>query len=284
MRNFNLRHVALSVFMAVFAAFSLQAQSVHVKWSYARMDGSRTGVTAASANDVSKALGRVDGDTYYAPNGKVFKGGSVVSVASAVLGVQPVMANVKEVIGYSSKAMVRSYPECELSNLFIDVIMDRVSRETGKKVDVGIANFGGIRVDMPQGDILLDDIMSMFPFKNNIVYVSLKGSSLLKLFENMAKTKFQVLGGVNIECEDGELDKVLVGGNDIDPDKIYGVATISFLLNGGDDLFLGKNAIEQIDIPIDISEVMIDYVKAQTIAGRPVEYEKDGRVVIKKED
>jgi 2',3'-cyclic-nucleotide 2'-phosphodiesterase (5'-nucleotidase family) len=44
--------------------------------------------------------------------------------------------------------------------------MAKVERLAGKKVHVGVGNFGGIRIDMPKGDIILDDMLSMFPFKN----------------------------------------------------------------------------------------------------------------------
>ena len=57
------------------------------------------------------------------------------------------------------------FPESALSNWFVDILMAKVEKLSGKKVDIGIANFGGIRVDMPQGDIILDDMLSMFPFK-----------------------------------------------------------------------------------------------------------------------
>lgn len=249
-------------------------------WSRTQMNGSRTGVSSPCAEDVTEALGRVEGKVYYAPSGKVFKGGCVTDAARIVIGAQPAMADVKEVVGYATRDMVRTYPECELSNLFADTIMDAVEAATGKKVDIGIANFGGIRVDLAKGDILKDDIMSMFPFKNDIVYVALKGKDIRAILEQMAATKFQVLGGVRVVARDGKIVSAEIGGEPLDDEKVYGVATITFLLDGGDDLYVAKNAVEVVDCPIEIYDVMIDYVKKETAAGRPIEYRKDGRVQI----
>ena len=170
--------------------------------------------------------------------------------------------------------------KCELSNLFIDTIMAAVEKESGRKVDVGIGNFGGIRVDMPAGDILQDDIMSMFPFKNDIVYVALKGRDVRAILDRMAAGRFEVLGGVRVVAEDGKIVSAEIGGEPLDDEKVYGVATITFLLDGGDDVHVAKNALEVIVCGKEIYDVMMDYVKAETAAGRPVEYHKDGRVQI----
>ena len=143
------------------------------------------------------------------PSGRTFHGGTVPEVARLVIEAQPVMAPVKKVVGHSPKAMKVEYPESALSNLFADKIMEAVEKVSGKHVDVGIVNFGGIRVDMPEGDILVDDIMSMFPFKNNIVYVALKGSRLKEILDGMASGNFQALGGIRVVAEDGKIVSAL---------------------------------------------------------------------------
>lgn len=250
-------------------------------WSRARMDGSRTGCVSPSADDVEKSVGRVKGRTYYAPNGRVYRGGTVAAVASAVLDAQPAMAQVKKVIGHAPEAMVREAPECALSDMFIDTIMAAVEEKSGKKVDVGIGNFGGIRVDLPEGDILLDDMLSMFPFKNSIVYVALKGSDLRAILEQMAATRIQVLGGVRIKVSGGRLVSATVDGEPLDDGKVYGVATISFLLDGGDNLHVGKNALEtEVYDDVDIIDVMLGYIESETAAGRDITYSVDGRVTV----
>lgn len=251
-------------------------------WDRTLMDGSRTGCKSPSADDVSRSVGSVRGRKFFAPSGRIFKGGTIARVASVVLEAQPAMAPVKKVIGYSPVAMVREYPECALSDLFIDRIMEATERLSGRKVDIGIANFGGIRVDMPEGDILEDDILSMFPFRNTIVHVSLKGRDVRAVLEQMAATQFQVIGGMKVVAENGRIVSVEIGGEPLDDEKVYGLATISFLLNGGDDLYLGKNALEIHNLEnVDISDVMMEYVENETAAGRPVQYSTDGRVVIR---
>lgn len=253
------------------------------KWEGVPMDGSRTGCVSPSKDNVKEALGEIRSGRYIAPNGRVFKRNSATArTAKAVIAAQPEMARVKDVIAYSSQAMEVEYPEGPLSNWFIDIVMAKTAELSGKRVDVGVGNFGGIRVDMPEGDIILDDMLSMFPFKNQLVYVEHKGSEIRKMLETMAAGRFQVLGGVRVVAEDGKLVSAEIGGEPIIDDKIYGVATISFLLNGGDGLSLEKNAVSVTKFDdVDIIDAVLEHVYSETAAGRPISYKADGRVIIR---
>ena len=269
---------------AILAAASSYAQGPVISWSTDPIDGHRTGVTASTADNVEEAMGYVKGRTYYAPNGKKFRKGTVRKVASLMLGAQPAMADVKKVVGYSTRVMVRKKPECELYDWFIDELMRATADSTGKKIDIGISNRGGIRIDMPAGEILCDDIQSMFPFKNNLCYVALHGRDVRAILDQMAATSFQILGGVKVVAKNGKIVSATVNGEPLDDDKVYGVATINFLLDGGGGYSSGKNAIETIFCNGWLYDTMIAYVKSLTAAGKPVEFENQHWITIIKED
>ena len=272
----------LAVIVAV-ALAALQAQAQEYRWKHSLMDGSRTGCEAPAKDNVDEALGTFKGGRYIAPNGKTYRKNSIVGrTARIVKDAQPAMARVKDVIGYSTNAMDVSYPESALSDWFVDIIMAKTEKLAGKKVDIGVVNFGGIRIDMPQGDIILDDMLSMFPFKNQLVYVEHTGKQIRTILEKMAADRFQVLGGVRVVAEGGKLLSAEIGGEPIDDDKVYGLATITFLLEGGDGLTLAENALSVTAFEEeDIIDAVLEFVYAETAAGRPIEYKTDGRVVIK---
>lgn len=272
----------LAVIVAV-ALAALQAQAQEYRWKHSLMDGSRTGCEAPAKDNVDEALGTFKGGRYIAPNGKTYRKNSIVGrTARIVKDAQPAMARVKDVIGYSTNAMDVSYPESALSDWFVDIIMAKTEKLAGKKVDIGVVNFGGIRIDMPQGDIILDDMLSMFPFKNQLVYVEHTGKQIRTILEKMAADRFQVLGGVRVVAEGGKLLSAEIGGEPIDDEKVYGLATITFLLEGGDGLTLAENALSVTAFEDeDIIDAVLEFVYAETAAGRPIEYKTDGRVVIK---
>ena len=269
--------------IAALAVSGLSAAGQDYEWKAVPMDGSRTGCISPSKDNVVEALGTFKGRKYVAPNGRTYRAkSSVGKAARSVIDAQPAMAKVKDVIGYSTEAMTVKYPESALSDWFVDLLMARTEKLAGKKVDVGVANFGGIRIDMPEGDIILDDMLSMFPFKNQLVYVEHTGKQIREFLEEMAAGRFQVLGGVRVVADGGKLVSAEIGGEPIDDEKIYGLATISFLLGGGDGLTLDRNAVSvTVFENEDIIDAVLEYVKNETAAGRPIEYKTDGRVVIK---
>lgn len=268
----------------LFGALALCSCSNGAKFTWEKfdIDGHRTGVTAPTADNVPSALGVIEGDKYMAPNGREFeKGSATYAVAADMIAVQPQMAELKQVIGHCSKDMIRRGPNCEISNLIADRMMVDVARFTGRKVDVSIVNSGGIRVDLPAGDIILDDIVSMLPFKNYLCYVALKGSDLQALFESMAGRSVQPFAGAKMVLDGHKIDTLLVGGKPINPNKIYGVATIDFLLDGGDKLNVGKNAKELIITKHLIVDSILPYIESFAKEGKEVEYFTDDRLVIK---
>lgn len=256
--------------------------SLALSWSRKPVEGRITGVKSAGPDNVNEAMGFVSRGRYHSPSGKVYgRKSSVTKAASLMIDAQESMKEVKQVIAFSTEAMLKAYPESSLSNWFIDALMASVSELSGKKVDIGFTNFGGIRVDMPKGDVLLDDILSMFPFRNNLCYLELKGRDVRAILEQMASTGWQVVGGVRCKAiRSGRLLSAEVDGEPLDDEKVYGVATISFLLDGGDGYSIAKNALHLDIHPQIIIDVMLPYIKSLTAAGKNIEYSKDGRVVI----
>lgn len=273
------RLIAFAFIIASVLPLSAQEYS----WSQTSMDGSRVGCSAPSKDNVAEAVGTFDGSTYVAPNGTRHKKSTAAAkTAKVVLDAQGPMARVKDVVAYSTAYLDKDYPESELSNWLIDILIAKTESLTGKKVHMGVTNFGGIRADMPKGEVILDDLLSMFPFKNYLVYLEHKGSTIRGWLEEMAAGHFQVLGGVKVVAEDGKLVSVEIDGQPLDDDKIYGVTTVSFLLSGGDGLYMARDAVSQVDFnDVDVIDAVLEHVYAETAAGRPIEYKKDGRVVIR---
>lgn len=260
---------------------TLPVCSQEYNWCSDRMDGSRTGCTSASERDVEEALGRIVNGDYIAPNGRKFKKRSATAkVASIVLDAQPKMLRVKKVIAVSDEEMPTLGKESRLTNWYVDILMEKVAELADKKVDVGISNYGGVRVDMPKGNVILDDILSMFPFNNNLVYLEIKGKDLRKILEKMAITRFQILGGVHVIVEDGNILSISVGGDELDDDKIYSMATISFLLNGGDGLTLAEDAMNMKIYDVYIKDAVLEYIEGLTAVGEHIRGKDVGRVVM----
>lgn len=255
------------------------------KWEKFDIDGHRTGVTVPTATNVTEAIGVVEDGVYTAPNGKVFESGSTPEVARLLLEVQPAMARLKEVVAYAPEPMVKHKPEDPLCNFIVDRLFADVSAlvaPSGRKVDVAFTNRGGIRQDIPQGEVLLDDIVSMLPFANYLCYVQLEGRDLRGIFEYMAENGIQAVSGARIVIKDKNLVSAEVGGRPIDDDKLYGVATIDFLLDGGDGYKIARNAKDYVLTDVKIGDAILADIRKMTAEGQELKYFTDGRIVREK--
>lgn len=270
----------IALLLLLSGAVSCVGTAPTYSWQALDIDAHRTGVSAPLADNIPQALGCVDGKSYTAPNGRAFKEGSTPAVAELMIKAQPSMARLKEVIAYSDEEMTKYRPESELSNFAVDLLKVQTEKLTGRKVDVSILNFGGIRTNMPAGPVILDDIVSMFPFKNYVCYVSLPGAELRRIFEQMAATRVEAIGGARLVIKDGKLVSATVGGRPISDFGTYGLATIDFLIDGGDGLKLAKNCKELITTDVKLIDAVEPYIRELNAKGETLKAALDGRVTI----
>ena len=255
-----------------------------VEWRSVPMDGHRSGVVSLTAENIETGLGTFTDTSYVMPSGAVFPLESAAAeVASALMEVQPRMAPLKQVIGHSARMMMndRDNPDLPLGDLFADILRAYGSKDFGVPMDFAITNFGGIRVPMPEGAVTLEDISSMFPFKNYLCYCKIRGSQLQALFEQLSGTKaFQATSGATVRVKAHKLEFVLVGGEPIDPERVYNVTTIDFLLDGGDGLRIGALSEDVQLTHVLLKDVMMDYVTSMEAAGQIIDSASDGRVIM----
>lgn len=250
------------------------------EWRKHIMDGHRTGVTAVAGEDYNTALGVVD-TVYTAPNGRVFNCGVTPAVAKLLLDVQPDMAYLKEILAHSSAEMRTRRPESALGDWSADALKVAAESIFGYPVDMSIINLGGIRVTMPEGEVLLDDIVSMFPFKNYICCVSIAGTDIRYILDFWARrNRPEAIGGASFTIRNGKAEDIMVGGKPLDDGRLYQVATVDFLLDGGDSLYVARNARA-----LDISDVlvrdwMVPYVRSYGASGKDLSYKTDGRITV----
>lgn len=196
---------------------------------------------------------------------------------------EPMVAPLKEIIGYSKDEYFSRRPESPLSNFAADVIREIAQKHIGSTVDIGRTNFGGIRSSLPKGAVRVYDILSIFPFNNTIVVLSIRGDKLKKIVDKMAyNNKFEAMSGIEIVARDNKIVKALIDGKPIDDKKIYKVATIDFLITGGFGTIFKEYAQEAKYTDILIRDAIIEYIKEMTARGETIDLKCDGRMNIDK--
>lgn len=189
----------------------------------------------------------------------------------------------QEKIGFSASYMDRGRPQSLLGNFTADAIRAVGASMYDKPIDVGLMNVGGLRNDMPAGDVSLGDLYKIYPFENSFEILELKGSDLDDLIHSMAGKKLEALSGVNVtlalEDTKAVAKEVLVGGKPIDPERTYVVATIDYLAEGNDGMSALTRYTKRTKTGIILRDCMIDYVKSLTAKGQEINAMLDNRVV-----
>lgn len=161
-----------------------------------------------------------------------------------------------------------------LINFFTDFVLSR-GRQLAPRVDLAIANKGGIRASLPQGQFSKGHIINMLPFRNYVTVVDVEGDDLLEIFRVMAKTAGNgVSANVRATYTDGdegfELGEVLIDGRPLDPEKNYRVATIDYLAKGGDYMKAFREGDGVADSPTWVYDDLLEYFTTGAGAGRPL--------------
>jgi 5'-nucleotidase / UDP-sugar diphosphatase len=160
-------------------------------------------------------------------------------------------AAMNRVIGSASVNLTRGGPSANLvGNLVTDAM--RLYFEA----DFSFQNLGGLRADVPSGDITAKDVFSILPFGNELVIVQMDGRMIRRIVERKVRGESGGLcisgARVTYNRNRPNWDRVCeleVGGEPLDPDRIYNVVCTSFLMEGNSGLdFLTTIPAENINL------------------------------------
>lgn len=200
----------------------------------------------------------------------------------------------KTVIGQSSVDLTVNEPDTGLrairsreTNLG-DLTADAYRAVTG--ADVAFSNGGGIRSDIPAGQITYRDALNVFPFGNSVCMVEATGQQIRDALEmgvrNLPEETggFQQVSGMSFTVDTSipsgvELDEkgnfvrvngsyrvqdLMIGGKPVDLSAVYKVASHNYmLLSGGDGMtmFTGCNVLMR-DITTDV-DALYTYINQE---------------------
>ena len=189
-----------------------------------------------------------------------------------------------------------------------DLCADAYLNQSG--ADIAFVNGGGIRTNIAAGDITLNDILKVHPFGNAMCVIEVTGQQILDALEwgaraipsenggflQVAGLSYEIHSYIESSCVadvnnmftgvEGEyrVKNVMVGGEPLDMDKIYTLASHNYMLlehGDGYTMFDGAKVLQN-SVKLD-NQVLIDYI-VDTLGGVVgPEYEEltgQGRIVI----
>lgn len=173
----------------------------------------------------------------------------------------------KEKLGVTlAQPVLRSYDhESAEGNLFCDLML-----AAHPDAQVALTNGGGLRADLPAGELTYGQLFEAMPFDNRFAIVDVQGKHIRKLVSANLQKGGAIMswGGLTAtaRCNGGLLDvKILVAGKPLDEAKSYRLVTSDFLASGGDGV-IGRLKLPDGAIAITdaiIRDAMADAIRKQ---------------------
>lgn len=163
---------------------------------------------------------------------------------------------------------------------FGDLLADVMREISG--ADAALTNGGGMRANIPAGDVTVGDILTALPFGNTVVVLEMTGERLKEVLDFCAREQFGGGGflqvsGLNYTVIPGkDAEDVSVNGAPLDQAKTYKIATNDFIAAGGD----GYAMFAELDAH-DTGVILYEAVVSALVGGRELPAEPVGRITVK---
>lgn len=129
--------------------------------------------------------------------------------------------------------------EMELGNLVADSFRWKAG------TDIAVVNSGGIRANLPAGNVTKGDVIAIFPFGNQMQTVEISGVKIDEMLEHSVFAYpdtfggFLQVSGIRFTFSPNNpvgnrVGDIFINDAPLVDDKIYTLATVDFLLSGGD--------------------------------------------------
>lgn len=180
--------------------------------------------------------------------------------------------------------------EAPLGNLIADAMRQADFGDKASKADFAFMNPGGIRADLPKGDVTFADLAKIQPFGNTLVKLELTGEQVKTLLQQQwgtnadgtPNTKTLQISGLKYTADLNKpvAERVtslsLEDGTPIDPQKTYTAVVNNFMAAGGDNYKVLLDAKSSLAGPIDL-DVFYQYI-TDTAKGGSIVAKNEGRI------
>ncbi len=200
--------------------------------------------------------------------------GELLKVWSGQLAPDPVVAakiqhykqqaapQIGKVVGRLKARLVRDYnAESSLGSFVADVMREMSG------ADIAFENAGGLRADLPEGEVTNGNVLDALPFLNSLVVCEMTGAQIREVLEQGLSLERGLIQGSGLKATYDlsrplrhRLIELQIGDRPVDDRKTYRVATNSFIAEGGDlyEVFL---QVKPADTGASLSDVVMEYFK-----------------------
>ncbi len=189
-------------------------------------------------------------------------------------------AKMNQVIGVSEKELIKGKSQSTLGNFIIDLILKKSIEYYGKPIDFALVTIGGLRTPIPKGEITVGNVYELMPFENELVVLTLKGSTVAKLLDHAIKVRNTQFAGLKYTTDGDQYSDVTINGKPFDKNATYTMSVSDYLASGGDHLDFLKEATATYQLGKTFRNAILEHIKDLTKGNKTINGEMDDRVII----
>jgi 2',3'-cyclic-nucleotide 2'-phosphodiesterase (5'-nucleotidase family) len=177
--------------------------------------------------------------------------------------------------------LTRGIPESTLGNLIADLLLERAQMELPDSLlpDLCLINIGGLRVDLPEGDITIGKVFELMPFENELDVLELSPERMKEMLMYLREVGGQPFSGMTVTIKSDSYD-CEINGEPLDENRTYYIVTSDYLADGGDKMYFFKEPLTRIKTGIKLRDAIINHFRIVGLAGKPLTSSIDGRLTI----
>lgn len=189
-----------------------------------------------------------------------------------------VSSKMNEVIGTAATELRKGDYESPLGNFVVDLMLEQTNKMVDTPVDMAQTTNGGLRVPIPAGPVNVGNVFELMPFENEVVILTLDGSTTKELFDFAAKTGISPIANATYTVKDGAATDVKIGGKPLDLSRNYTIITSDYIAGGGDNMAMFKKALKTEKVGVMMRDMIINHIKELTANGKQLTADTKPRV------
>lgn len=169
----------------------------------------------------------------------------------------------------------------QVAPIIAAAMLEKVN-SVGQKAQAALVNAGGVRTDIPQGDLTVARVYEVMPFGNSLVVLEVTGAELTSAMEQGLERAVHNGGGAFLypagltytadmnRPKGKRITELRIAGRDVKSTQTYRIVIADYIARGGDGYSVFKKAAGyRCDTGFIDAPMFIEYARAKKVLTRP---------------
>lgn len=188
-------------------------------------------------------------------------------------------AKMNEVIAICDSALTKEETESTLANFVMKAVEFSVNKTNPELTKfIPTVNRGGLRINLPKGNITIRTIYELMPFDNELVVLKMNAEKTKEAANSFCENGKLFTNYLEFYCDKKSAINLKIHGENWSNESEYTFITTDFLANGGDNCMFFSNPVSYTNTGVKLRDAIIEYCRYLTQNNLHIVPFKNGRI------